>query len=59
MKNSPLYYSVGPLLYCPANHTDIADSIIQEKFLGVKGKDKISWKKAEKFQKGIDRGKLL
>ncbi len=32
MKNSPLYYSVGPLLYCPANHADIADSIIQEKF---------------------------
>lgn len=32
MKNSPLYYSVGPLLYCPANHTDIASSIVQEKF---------------------------
>ena len=32
MKNSPLYYSVGPLLYCPANRADIASSIQQEKF---------------------------
>ena len=32
MKNSPLYYSVGPLLYCPANRADIAVSIQQEKF---------------------------
>ena len=32
MKNSPLYYSVGPLLYCPANRADIAASIQQEKF---------------------------
>ncbi len=32
MKNSTLYYSVGPLLYCPANKTTIAQSIINEKF---------------------------
>ena len=32
MKNDILYYSVGALLYCPANKTDIADSIINEKF---------------------------
>lgn len=32
MKNSMLYYSVGALLYCPANHDHIADSIIQGKF---------------------------
>ncbi|MCI8430577.1 MAG: HpcH/HpaI aldolase/citrate lyase family protein [Lachnospiraceae bacterium] len=32
MKDSVLYYSVGPLLYCPANHTGIADSLIQERF---------------------------
>lgn len=32
MKNSVFYYSVGPLLYCPANHTGIADSLIQERF---------------------------
>ncbi|MEE1056803.1 MAG: HpcH/HpaI aldolase/citrate lyase family protein [Acutalibacteraceae bacterium] len=32
MKNSILYYSVGALLYCPANNAGIADSIIQEKF---------------------------
>ena len=32
MKNSVLYYSVGPLLYCPANHTGIADSLIRERF---------------------------
>ncbi len=32
MKNSAFYYSVGALLYCPANRTSIADSIINEKF---------------------------
>lgn len=32
MKNNILYYSVGPLLYCPANKETIAQSIINEKF---------------------------
>ncbi len=32
MKNQLIYYSVGPLLYCPANKATIAQSIIQEKF---------------------------
>lgn len=32
MKNSSIYYSVGPLLYCPANRDTIAASIISEKF---------------------------
>ena len=32
MKNKALYYSVGPLLYCPANNESIANSIIQQKF---------------------------
>ena len=32
MKNNILYYSVGPLLYCPANKDTIAQSIINEKF---------------------------
>lgn len=32
MKNSSLYYSVGPLLYCPANRETIAPSIIRQKF---------------------------
>ncbi len=32
MKNSPLYYGVGPLLYCPANKDMIAASIIEQKF---------------------------
>lgn len=32
MKNNVLYYSVGALLYCPANNESIADSIIHEKF---------------------------
>lgn len=32
MKNQLIYYSVGPLLYCPANKTTIAQSLIQEKF---------------------------
>lgn len=32
MKNQIIYYSVGPLLYCPANKSTIAQSIIQERF---------------------------
>ncbi len=32
MKNSILYYSVGPLLYCPANNETVADSVINQKF---------------------------
>ena len=32
MKNDVLYYSIGALLYCPANKESIADSIIHEKF---------------------------
>ena len=32
MKNSAIYYSVGPLLYCPANNKSVAKSIISEKF---------------------------
>lgn len=32
MKNALLYYSVGALLYCPANNDSIAASIIHEKF---------------------------
>ncbi|MBR3770779.1 MAG: HpcH/HpaI aldolase/citrate lyase family protein [Clostridium sp.] len=32
MKNAMLYYSVGALLYCPANNEGVADSIISEKF---------------------------
>lgn len=32
MKNSVLYYSVGPLLYCPANNESIVNSIVNEKF---------------------------
>lgn len=32
MKNQTIYYSVGPLLYCPANKSTIAQSVIQEKF---------------------------
>ena len=32
MKNSILYYSVGALLYCPANRENIADSLTQGKF---------------------------
>ena len=32
MKNNVLYYSVGPLLYCPANRISITDSLINEKF---------------------------
>ncbi|MBU5488299.1 HpcH/HpaI aldolase/citrate lyase family protein [Clostridium sp. MSJ-8] len=32
MKNSLIYYSVGALLYCPANNKSISNSIISEKF---------------------------
>lgn len=32
MKNSILYYSVGALLYCPANNDTIVHSIINQKF---------------------------
>ncbi|MEY8390870.1 HpcH/HpaI aldolase/citrate lyase family protein [Lachnospiraceae bacterium 45-W7] len=32
MKNSILYYSVGALLYCPANNERIVSSILSEKF---------------------------
>jgi len=32
MKNSLLYYRVGPLLYCPANNESIAGSIITGRF---------------------------
>lgn len=32
MKNSEFYYSVGPLLYCPANHTGVKDSLIAGRF---------------------------
>lgn len=32
MNNSPLYYSVGPLLYCPANNESIVNSLANEKF---------------------------
>lgn len=32
MKNSAIYYSVGPLLYCPANNKAIAAHIIEERF---------------------------
>ena len=35
MKNNVLYYSVGALLYCPANKASVADSIINGK-LGSK-----------------------
>lgn len=32
MKNHVIYYSVGPLLYCPADNTSIAASICTQKF---------------------------
>lgn len=32
MKNSVIYYSVGALLYCPANNQSISDYIISQKF---------------------------
>lgn len=35
MKNDSIYYSVGALLYCPANKKSLSDSIIQQK-LGTK-----------------------
>ncbi len=35
MKDLSIYYTVGALLYCPANNESIAKSIIQERF-GVK-----------------------
>lgn len=34
MKNSVFYYSVGPLLYCPANNESIVNSVTHEKFGG-------------------------
>lgn len=32
MKNNIIYYSIGALLYCPANKQSIAESIVNEKF---------------------------
>ncbi len=32
MKNSKIYYSVGALLYCPANNKSIVSSLVNEKF---------------------------
>lgn len=32
LKDQIIYYSVGPLLYCPANKSTIAQAVIQEKF---------------------------
>ncbi len=32
MNNKAIYYSVGPLLYCPADKTSIADSIRSQRF---------------------------
>lgn len=32
MKNSMIYYSVGPLLYCPANNESIVKSLTSQKF---------------------------
>ena len=32
MKNSKIFYSVGALLYCPANNTSISDTIMEGKF---------------------------
>lgn len=32
LKDNIIYYSVGALLYCPANNNKIADSVINEKF---------------------------
>lgn len=32
MKDQLICYSVGPLLYCPANSTNIVSSIVEEKF---------------------------
>lgn len=32
MKNNIIYYSVGPLMYCPANKDNIAESLISGRF---------------------------
>lgn len=32
MKNSQVYYSVGALLYCPANNKKISDAVLEGKF---------------------------
>ena len=32
LKNNVIYYSVGALLYCPANKKNIVDSVISERF---------------------------
>jgi hypothetical protein len=32
MKNNILYYSVGPLLYCPANNSSIVKSLTSNRF---------------------------
>ena len=32
MKDSQIYYSIGALLYCPANNESIVKSITQERF---------------------------
>lgn len=32
MKDKPIYYRVGALLYCPANHAGFVDSLEQESF---------------------------
>ena len=32
MKNAAVYYSTGPLLYCPANRVSVVDSIMKERF---------------------------
>ena len=32
MNNSLLYYSVGALLYCPANRKTVVDSIVNNRF---------------------------
>ena len=32
MKDSTIYYSVGPLLYSPANNETIVSSIVEERF---------------------------
>ena len=32
MKNNSIYYSVGPLMYCPANKTTIASSLTNNRF---------------------------
>lgn len=32
MKNKLIYYSVGPLMYCPANQNNIVDSLLSQRF---------------------------